>query len=70
MFILQLWAWEHLPFLAPQDPREFWLPDDELRFVANPPYGFKWIGANTNDHQPEHSLLFYRAEFDKPWWNQ
>ncbi|CAI0404946.1 unnamed protein product [Linum tenue] len=40
MFILHLWAWEHLLFLAPRDPREFWLPEDELRFVANPPYGF------------------------------
>ncbi|CAI0393494.1 unnamed protein product [Linum tenue] len=26
--------------------------------------------ANTNDHQLEHSLLFYNAEFDKRWWNQ
>ncbi|CAI0423957.1 unnamed protein product, partial [Linum tenue] len=70
MFILQLWAWEHLLMFAPQDPQEFWGPDEELRELANPPYGVKWIGANTNDHQPEHSLLFYHAEFDKPWWNQ
>ncbi|CAI0458004.1 unnamed protein product [Linum tenue] len=37
MFVLQLWAWEHLPMFAPRDPREFWGPDEELRELANPP---------------------------------
>ncbi|CAL1359465.1 unnamed protein product [Linum trigynum] len=41
MFILQLWAWEHLPMFAPRGPRKFWGPDEELRFLANPPYGVK-----------------------------
>ncbi|CAI0443625.1 unnamed protein product, partial [Linum tenue] len=70
MFILQLWVWEHLPMFAPPDPRPYRRNDDELNFLQNLPYGVKWIGANTNDHQPEHSLLFYRSELDKPWWNQ
>ncbi|CAI0551159.1 unnamed protein product, partial [Linum tenue] len=57
MFILQLWVWEHLPMFAPLDPRPYRRNDDELNFLQNLPYGVKWIGANTNDHQPEHSLL-------------
>ncbi|CAI0433227.1 unnamed protein product [Linum tenue] len=55
---------------APEDPRPYRRADDELHFVQNLPYGVKWIRANTNDHQPEHFLLFYRFELDKPWWNQ
>ncbi|CAL1402323.1 unnamed protein product [Linum trigynum] len=42
MFILQLWAWEHLPMFAPQDPREFWGPDEELCALANPRYGVNY----------------------------
>ncbi|CAI0463458.1 unnamed protein product [Linum tenue] len=49
MFIVQIWAWEHLPWIAPKvDPDKEWGPDHPLRHEA---YGCRWLGEK-NMRQP------------------
>ncbi|CAL1382525.1 unnamed protein product [Linum trigynum] len=65
MFIVQFWAWEHLPWIAPKvDPDKEWAPDHPLRHEA---YGCRWIGETTCDNIGAHKLEEYRRRLDHLW---
>ncbi|CAL1407336.1 unnamed protein product [Linum trigynum] len=64
-FIIQFWAWEHLPWIAPlQCPDRNWGPDHPLRLEA---YGCRWDGASTCDNLAQHKLVEYRRRLERLW---
>ncbi|CAI0424132.1 unnamed protein product, partial [Linum tenue] len=65
MFIVHIWAWEHLPWIAPvSDPDKEWVGDHPYRLQA---YGCRWLGQTTCDNLGEHKLEEYRRRLDHLW---
>ncbi|XP_050242297.1 serine/threonine-protein phosphatase 7 long form homolog [Quercus robur] len=57
VFILQLWAWEHLPYLTP-------IPINPTNLNGDDPYGCRWDTKRTFTHTPTHVLRSYRSNHD------
>ncbi|CAI0434998.1 unnamed protein product [Linum tenue] len=65
MFIVQFWACEHFPWIAPKiDPDKEWGPDHPLQHET---YGCRWLGEKTCDKLGAHKLEEYRRRLDRLW---
>ncbi|XP_065620383.1 serine/threonine-protein phosphatase 7 long form homolog [Quercus suber] len=63
VFILQLWAWEHLPYLTP-------IPINPINLNGNEPYCCRWDARRTFTHTPTHVLHAYRSNHDTQYNEQ